>query len=231
MSQRCATLHPHVSHPAWPRPDRFSVGSHLLPRVVWLSSGLSHSACAGTVVAATSCGEGDSLKWCRHETGEHTDQKMAVLALYLGWLRHFRRCFGGGLWWFWCGFKVSCFWGVRGGSRLWCRLLCVILQCVQEKNVLVIFCTWESLHPSVTQSTWCTYFWGRGLRVPLPTASRVAALFLALGYFSIGLGDLRGLRLLHLALPLVPFWSSLLIICSRIRRRTRTERSANPRTE
>lgn len=55
-------------------------------------------------------------------------------------------------------------------------------------------------------------------------------LLLALGYFSIGLGGLRGLRLLRLAVPLVLLCSGLLVICCLIQRRSRTEGPAKPRT-
>lgn len=70
-----------------------------------------------------------------------------------------------------------------------------------------------------------THFRGRGLGVPLPAASRLAPLFLTLGCFSVGLRALRALRLRHLALLRAPFWSSLLVVFSLIRRRARAERS------
>ncbi len=63
----------------------------------------------------------------------------------------------------------------------------------------------------------------------MPAASSLAALFLALRGFSVGLGALQGLRLPHLALLLVLFWSRLLAVCSLIRRWARAERSVNPR--
>ncbi len=75
-----------------------------------------------------------------------------------------------------------------------------------------------------------THFRGRGLRVPLPAASRLAALFLALSCLSVGLGPLRGLCLLHLTLLLALFWRSLLAVFSLIRRWATVERSVNPIT-
>lgn len=56
-------------------------------------------------------------------------------------------------------------------------------------------------------------------------------MLLVFGYFSVCLGDLRGLRRLHLAALLVLYCGSRLIICSLIWRRSRTERPAKPRTE
>lgn len=63
----------------------------------------------------------------------------------------------------------------------------------------------------------------------MPASSRWAPLFLALRCISIGLGALRGLRLLHLALLPALFWSGRLVGCSLISGWARAELSVNAR--
>jgi len=90
-------------------------------------------------------------------------------------------------------------------------------------------CAWEEEKGIIDSSA---HFRGRGLRVPLPAPSRLAALLLlALGCVSVGLGALRGLSQLQLSFRLELSRSRLLAVGSLIGRRPRAERSVNARTE
>lgn len=128
----CATQHWELSPPL----PGVSWGSHLLPRAAWRCSSCSHSVGVGMAVGATSWrggGERDGSE--RLWVMQHCHiwifrmKKKESFAPYLSRFGFFRGdfwwglwCPGGGLWW---------------GSRLWRRLLCIVLR---AGNLGLTFC-------------------------------------------------------------------------------------------
>lgn len=120
-SQKHYNYHP-TSAPPEPEVTTLEEGVPPLARGHVTVPSHSAAAAAGTVLSAdSSCDRDDQ----RTSTWRWTI-KLALL-LYLRWEWLLRRRWGG-LWRFWCGFKITWFGCLRRGTGIWCGLFCIVLK-------------------------------------------------------------------------------------------------------